>query len=180
MTARRGFGAGLAVGCGVGAVVLCVGSVAVFSFTMKQKDKARDGWNLVPVIVAAVDVAAGEAVTFEMISQRSQPEQAVNGSMVRPEQASNMINTRTRVPLKAGEPLAWTMLDVAGVGLFAARDVPAGTRFSERDFTRTKVPNNAFTPSTVRVEQLPSLERSITTRALRVGERLLINDLEAP
>ncbi len=179
MAAKLGFGAGLAAGLGVGVVVLCLGSVAVFSFTEKQKAKARVGWNLVPVVVAAVDLAAGEVITMERISQRSFPEQAVNTSMVRPDFASDMVEARTRVPVKSGEPLVWTTLDVAGFGLFAAHDVAAGTRFSTADFTRAPVPKGAFTPSTVRDEQVPLLQGSVTTRALRRGERLLLNHLEA-
>ena len=62
---------------------------------------------LEPVVVAATDIAAGEKVTFERISQRSVPKRLVSASHVKPDSASYVVNQTTRVPLLAGQVLMW-------------------------------------------------------------------------
>ena len=68
----------------------------------------RAGWRLVPVVVAAVDLTEGSAVTMEEISQRSIPEQFASEAYVTPEFASVVINRRITFPLLAGDPLTWS------------------------------------------------------------------------
>ncbi len=67
---------------------------------------------LVPVIVLAQDVPAGTPVTFDLISQRSLPEQFVTASMVKPDSASQLVNQRLVVDLKAGDVVRWGDLAV--------------------------------------------------------------------
>ena len=67
----------------------------------------RHGYNLVPVVVAAVDLPAGTMVTFDMISQRSVPEQYVTSSVVKPDSASYVVNQVIEHSLQAGDPLRW-------------------------------------------------------------------------
>lgn len=62
---------------------------------------------LVPVIVFAQDVPAGTTITFDRISQRSMPEQFVTASMVKPDSASDVVNQRLLVDLKAGDVVRW-------------------------------------------------------------------------
>lgn len=54
--------------------------VVHYSGLKKREAEVRRGWNLVPVVVAAVDVPAGTTLTFDMISQRSVPEQFVTST----------------------------------------------------------------------------------------------------
>jgi Flp pilus assembly protein CpaB len=63
--------------------------------------------SLVPVVVASVDIAAGTRVTFDMISQRSVPEQFVTSSIVKPDSASYVVNQVIDHPMQAGDPLRW-------------------------------------------------------------------------
>ncbi|MBK7861197.1 MAG: Flp pilus assembly protein CpaB [Archangiaceae bacterium] len=91
-------------------LALCSGLVAYSSIKKKEAD-VRRGWNLVPVVVAAVDVSEGTVVTFDMISQRSVPEQFVTSSVVKPDSASYVVNQKVLVPVQAGDPLLWSQFE---------------------------------------------------------------------
>jgi pilus assembly protein CpaB len=77
----------------------------------KREADVRKGWNLVPVVVAAVDLSEGTVVTMEMVSQRSIPEQFVTSSVVKPDSASYIVNQKVLVPLQAGDPLLWSQFE---------------------------------------------------------------------
>lgn len=66
---------------------------------------ARADEPLVPVVVAAVDIAAGETVTMEKISQRSAPKRLATSSVVKPDSASYIVNQKLLVPVLAGDLL---------------------------------------------------------------------------
>jgi pilus assembly protein CpaB len=85
--------------------------VVAYSAVKKKELDVRKGWNLVPVVVAAVDVSEGTVVTMEMISQRSIPEQFVTSSIVKPDSASYIVNQKVLVPLQAGDPLLWSQFE---------------------------------------------------------------------
>jgi pilus assembly protein CpaB len=94
------------------AIVLFVFGFGVsFSAIQKQKNDVRKGWNLVPVVVSAVDISEGTVVTMEMISQRSIPEQFVTSSVVKPDSASYIVNQKVLVALQAGDPLLWSQFE---------------------------------------------------------------------
>jgi pilus assembly protein CpaB len=82
-----------------------------WSAIKKKEADVRRGWNLVPVVVAAVDVAEGTVVSFDMISQRSVPEQFVTSSVVKPDSASYIVNQKVLVPVQAGDPLLWSQFE---------------------------------------------------------------------
>src|SRR3954469_15211689 len=88
-------------------LALLAGAVA-WSAIKKRELDVRRGWNLVPVVVAAVDISEGTVVTFDMISQRSVPEQFVTSSVVKPDSASYVVNQKVLVPVQAGDPLLWS------------------------------------------------------------------------
>src|SRR5690348_15896094 len=95
----------------VAIVLFVVGFGVSFSAIQKQKNDVRKGWNLVPVVVSAVDISEGTVVTMEMISQRSIPEQFVTSSVVKPDSASYIVNQKVLVPLQAGDPLLWSQFE---------------------------------------------------------------------
>lgn len=78
-----------------------------FSAGSRRVAEARRGWQLVPIVVAAVDVKAGDVVTMELISQRAIPEQFVSPSMVQPDEVGPLIGLPARMPLLAGDPVLW-------------------------------------------------------------------------
>jgi pilus assembly protein CpaB len=107
---------GLLAGLGAGIFVAgLLGGAVGYAMIKRAESNARRGWNLVPVVVAARDIPGGEVVTFDAISQRAVPEQFVTSSWVRPDSASYVVNLRTMAPLKAGDGLAWSYFEGAGV-----------------------------------------------------------------
>jgi len=95
-------------------VAILLGAVAfgvAYSAIKKRENDVRKGWNLVPVVVAAVDISEGTVVTMEMISQRSIPEQFVTSSVVKPDSASYIVNQKVLVPLQSGDPLLWSQFE---------------------------------------------------------------------
>ncbi len=95
----------------VAAVLGLFAGIVAYSAIKKKEADVRRGWNLVPVVVAAVDVAEGTPVTFDMISQRSVPEQFVTSSVVKPDSASYVVNQKVLVPVQAGDPLLWSQFE---------------------------------------------------------------------
>lgn len=85
--------------------------IVAWSAVKKREADVRKGWNLVPVIVASVDISEGTEVTMEMVSQRSIPEQFVTSSVVKPDSASYVVGQKTLVPLQAGDPLLWSQFE---------------------------------------------------------------------
>ena len=96
----------------VAAVVLgLISGTFSYSAIKKKESDVRRGWNLVPVVVAATDISEGTVVSFDMISQRSVPEQFVTSSVVKPDSASYVVNQKVLVPVQAGDPLLWSQFE---------------------------------------------------------------------
>src|SRR5438067_13301881 len=95
----------------VALVLGLLAGVIAYSAIKKREADVRRGWNLVPVVVAATDLSEGSVVTFEMISQRSVPEQFVTSSVVKPDSASYVVNQKVLVPVQAGDPLLWSQFE---------------------------------------------------------------------
>jgi pilus assembly protein CpaB len=108
---------GVMIGLLAGIVIAsCTGGVVGYTVGLQRAEKLRKGWNLVPVVVAAVDIPAGTAVTFENISQRSVPEQFVTGSVILPASAGSIINQKVLVPLRPNDPLLWSQFGLPAPG----------------------------------------------------------------
>jgi pilus assembly protein CpaB len=95
----------------VAAVLAICAGVTSYSAIKKKEADVRRGWNLVPVVVAATDITEGAVVSFDMISQRSVPEQFVTSSVVKPDSASYVVNQKVLVPVQAGDPLLWSQFE---------------------------------------------------------------------
>ena len=95
-------------------VALVLGLLAgVVSWTAikKREHDVRQGWELVPVVVASREIPEGAVITNDMISQRAVPEQFVTSSVVKPESANYVIDQKVLVPLQAGDPLLWSQFE---------------------------------------------------------------------
>jgi pilus assembly protein CpaB len=112
------------------ALAFIAGFVAWSAIKKKESD-VRKGWNLVPVVVAAVDISEGTEVTMEMIATRSIPEQFVTASVVKPDSASYIVNQKVLVPLQPGDPLLWSQFQ--------------STRAAERLSTKVQKKGRAIT-----------------------------------
>ncbi|MCU0701168.1 MAG: Flp pilus assembly protein CpaB [Myxococcaceae bacterium] len=108
-----------------------VAGLIAWSAVKKREADVRKGWNLVPVVVASVDLSEGTVVTMEMVSQRTIPEQFVTSSVVKPDSASYIINQKVLVPVQAGDPLLWSQFET--------------TRAAERLSTKVMKKARAFT-----------------------------------
>jgi hypothetical protein len=96
--------AGLATG-GLGAGLIA-GFVSYVVLNLEE-GRLQRGWNLVPAVVAARDIAPGEEVAFAAMAQRSVPEQFITSSVVKPDSAAYVQNQVAVAPLNAGDPLYW-------------------------------------------------------------------------
>ncbi len=99
---------GLLMGLIVGGMV---GGLVCGFIISRRMEKARRGWNLVPVVVATQEIPEGEKVTFEMISLRSVPEQFVTSSAVEPDAVIRIIDHRLNVPVQQGDMLLWSQFE---------------------------------------------------------------------
>lgn len=122
----------------VGALAVCA-ALSFIAVRARLPDPTK-GWALQPIVVAAVDIEAGTAVTFEQISQRSLPEQFVSAAYVLPEDATLVVGKKVSLSLKAGDPFTWsTFADVSSrdaaiacvKGIKAAVDSEGSTAMDE-------------------------------------------------
>lgn len=102
--------AGVVAGCFAGSILFGGGG---YVLAQKRIRDARHGWNLNPIVVAAEDIPKGTVLTFDVISQRSVPEQFVTSSIVKPDSASYIVNQTTAIDIHAGDPIRW--VDFEGV-----------------------------------------------------------------
>ncbi|WP_331102970.1 SAF domain-containing protein [Archangium sp.] len=177
-TQRQGnsFILGVILGGGIGFIisVLLVG-VGGFVWVKKKEADVRRGWNLVPVVVASQDVPEGTVVTFDMISQRSVPEQFVTSSVVKPDSATYIVNQRILVPVQAGDMMQWSQFETRKMasGLVAARDIPAGVKLTAEDVEPRDMAPDIVTPSYVKDAERPQVVGRSVTTAFRKGDPIL-------
>ncbi len=93
--------------------LMLMGFGVAFSALQRERAQVRQGWNLVPVVVAAVDLAEGTVVTLEHLSQRSVPEQFVTSSVIKPDSASYVVGQKVQVAVAAGDPLLWNEFETS-------------------------------------------------------------------
>jgi Flp pilus assembly protein CpaB len=165
----------------VGALLLCLGSVGGVFLVKRAATNARMGWNLVPVVVAAVDIPAKTTVTMEMIAQRSIPEQFVTSSVVQPDGASYIVNQKVLVPLQAGDPLRWSDFDIAKKirVLFAVKDVVVGSVLWETDVEEREVDHDLVTDSWVLNADRPQAIGRTLIAPFRKGDPIMWTHLQA-
>jgi pilus assembly protein CpaB len=95
----------------VALVLGMLAGVMAYNGLKKKEHDVKKGWNLIGVVVANEDIPEGTVVTFEMISQRSIPEQFVTSSLVKPDSASYIANQKILVPVQKGDPLLWSQFE---------------------------------------------------------------------
>ncbi|MFT3708481.1 MAG: Flp pilus assembly protein CpaB [Archangium sp.] len=124
----RGAVIGLVIAVVVFLVLACGATMYGYSSLQRERAEVRKGWNLVPVIVAAVDIAENTVVTMEMISQRSVPEQFVTSSVIKPDSASYIVNQKVLVAIQAGDPLLWSQFETTKAAERLSTKVPEPDR----------------------------------------------------
>ncbi len=169
---RRGWKAGLGSGFRRGIALLCLGVALHVAHTFNAMIRVHA---VAHTMVTTVDLAAGDVIDMKQVSMEWTPIPCLTPATVGDDRLEH---ARVRVPLKAGDALVRTVVDVAGEGLVATRALSAGLAFSPDDFTRMPVAAGNFTPSMVRLEHVQRLRGSVLNRALTAGDPLLLNDLE--
>jgi Flp pilus assembly protein CpaB len=66
---------------------------------------------LVRIVVAAVDVAAGEPVTVEQLSARGIPAELVTTTMVQEKDVAFVVGQTAQLPLLQGDVLQWSFFE---------------------------------------------------------------------
>ncbi|WP_164007038.1 SAF domain-containing protein [Pyxidicoccus trucidator] len=89
-----------------------VGGFVMYLLVKDAETEARQGWELVPVVVASKALAAGDLVTHETMAQRLIPAQLVTESVVKPDSAHFLVDQTLTAPFAAGEPLRWGYFEV--------------------------------------------------------------------
>ncbi len=100
---------GVVIGAGVGGIGGTIASVAV---STQKRIEVRRGWNSTPSMVAKRDLAAGAVLELEDIGMRSVAESLFTTGHINPEAFSYVAKQRLRVPVKAGQPIEWSFVDV--------------------------------------------------------------------
>lgn len=90
-----------------GALGVLAALIAWKTIDRKEK-KIREGWTLVPVVVANRDVVEGTSLQWEMVAQYQMPEQFVTPSVVKPPQLEKVIGQKLMVPLQRGDLILWS------------------------------------------------------------------------
>ena len=96
------------------AIVLAVVAAFIVQRVISNKEQeARKGWNLTPVIVAAVDIPEGTTISMEMMSRHMIPEQFVTSSVVKPESANFIDGQKILIPLQQNDMLLWSQFETS-------------------------------------------------------------------
>ncbi len=137
---------------------------------------------LVPVVMAAVDIEAGTIVTMEMVQQRSIPSMYTTTSVVRPDSASYIIGQKLKVPVQQGDMMLWTHFETMAAEemttvVLAARDLPAGAELTNEVIEQREVPARLATGSVMRPQQMPHLLGQKLKVPVRKGDMLLWSEL---
>jgi pilus assembly protein CpaB len=114
----------LALAAGLTLVSLAVG----WSALTREDTEARQGWELVPVLVANTELPAGTVVTPQVVSQRAVPARFVSASVLRPESASIVLGQKVTVAVSAGDPLLWDQFESARAFEHLAARIVRGAR----------------------------------------------------
>lgn len=109
-------------------LLMLAGLGLALSALQRERAEVRQGWNLVPVVVAAVDLPEGTVVTAAHLSQRSIPAQFVTGPVVKPDSASVALGQKVLAPVAAGDALLWSQFETARVAERLAQKVLKRTR----------------------------------------------------
>ncbi len=91
-------------------------AVATWFALARTREKARAGWDLVPVLVAAKQLPEGSLVSVELLAKSALPEQFATPSVVRPESLSLVEGQRLKMALRPGDLLLWSHFESAQTG----------------------------------------------------------------
>ena len=92
----------------VAGVLGLLAAVLAYQTIKHKEEKIREGWTLVPVVVANRDVVEGSVLDYDMVAKMQMPEQFVTPSVVKPSQFEKVIGQKLMVPLQRGDLILWS------------------------------------------------------------------------
>lgn len=96
------------LGALIGFLVSCVGVGALVARNIpKRMQAARHGWALQPILILSRDVAAGEKLADEDLSEIRIPEQFIPESFVQPADRRAVVGRAVTLGMVKGDVLAW-------------------------------------------------------------------------
>jgi len=170
-----------AVGVTSVAAVMALGLISAARMqaplTTDQKVAAALEEDLVPVVIAAVDIEEGTVVTMDLVQQRTMPKRYVTTSIIQPDSASYVIGQRLLVPVQKGDPLLWTQFETTvtrkAIVLVAKDDLTEGTVLTTELLEEKEVPEELATNSVLKPAALASAIGSPLRLGMRKGDLLL-------
>lgn len=85
----------------------------IYGSVRTEEERIREGWDPVPILVAAEALEEGALVERESLAPGELPERFVSESMVRPAHAGTLLGQRLLVPLRPGDPVLWSHFEPA-------------------------------------------------------------------
>lgn len=92
----------------VALVLGLLAAVLAYQTIQRKEAKIKEGWTLMPVVVANRDIVEGSVLDYEMVAKMQMPEQFVTPSVVAPEQFEKVIGQKLMVPLQRGDLILWS------------------------------------------------------------------------
>ncbi len=92
----------------IAGVLALLAALLVWKKLQHEEEKVREGWTLVPVVVANRDVQEGTVLDYDMVAKMKMPEQFVTPSVVKPSQFDKVIGQKLMVPLQRGDLILWS------------------------------------------------------------------------
>lgn len=174
--------------------------VGVIAFVLTNKyirDLKADlyrGASKVPIIVAKRELPGGSALEMSDLAKKDEFASAVGGNIFGPDDLNNVIGKRLRYPLKKGEPLWWSHVDLperSRAGLAPAIQVglrgvsvsisgAAGVSGLVRPNDRVDILGTFSFPSQTNPEEIESVTLTLLqdVSVLATGQRMALDDLE--
>lgn len=97
----------------IAVILAALAAVMVHSVMSKKEAEVRKGWNLTPIVVAAMDIEEGQTMTMDMMSRHMIPEQFVTSSVIKPESANYVDGQKVLVPIQKGDMLLWSQFETS-------------------------------------------------------------------
>ncbi|MFT5125993.1 MAG: Flp pilus assembly protein CpaB, partial [Verrucomicrobiales bacterium] len=86
--------------------------VLTHSYLKAERAKLLKGYQKIVVLVAKAELPAGTLLTLDDLAKKSVFQSAVGGNIFLPEDLARLENKKLLLPLKRGEPVWWSHVDL--------------------------------------------------------------------
>ncbi|MBN2494684.1 MAG: hypothetical protein JXR96_08855 [Deltaproteobacteria bacterium] len=86
-----------------------LGYLVCFAVFRAEERELKEGWALVPVVVANQDLAAGTPIDYDLVAKMQCPEQFVSASTIKPSEFEKVIGRKLQVPMLRGDVFLWPL-----------------------------------------------------------------------